>query len=104
MTIKPHWYQILLALAGGAGHGAEIRRSIRERSGGAVEIYPAMLYGSLEDLLELGYIKEQDDAADGPPGRRRCYVITGPGRRALAEETQRLEALTRAAREALGRP
>lgn len=101
MSLKPHWFQILLALAGGARHGAEIRRTVRTTAGEDAEIYPAMLYGSLEDLLELAYIKEVDHAADGPPGRRRYYAITGSGRKALAQETQRLEALTRAARQAL---
>ena len=70
-----------------------------------MEIYPAMLYGSLEDLQELGHIEEADEGGGRPPGqheRRRYYRITDHGREALAQETVRLESLTRAARQALG--
>ena len=105
MTLKAHWFQILLALAGGVSHGAEIRRRIRETAGEPMEIYPAMLYGSLEDLQELGHIEEVDEGGGRPPGqheRRRYYRITDRGRETLAQETLRLENLTRAARQALG--
>ena len=89
MTLKSHWFHILLALATDAHHGAEIRRRIRAAAGDNVEIYPAMLYGSLEDLLELGYIMEAEGPEREPPGRRRYYALTGPGREALAAETEK---------------
>ncbi len=99
MALKPHWYRILLALAAGASHGAEIRRRIRSTAPEGEEIYPAMLYGSLEDLLELSYLKEVE--RPGQHERHRFYRITPQGREALVQETQRLESLTRAARSAL---
>ena len=71
MDMKPHWYRILLALVGGARHGAEIRRRIRSMAGEDTEIYPAMLYGSLEDLQEVGYIKEVE--RPGQHERHRFY-------------------------------
>ena len=103
MTLKPAWFQILLALAEGEAHGAGIRRRAEERSGG--EIYPAMLYGSLDDLTTKGWIEELDEFAGRPYGassRARFYRISDEGRRVLADETQRLEDLVRTASRALG--
>ena len=102
MALKSQWYPMLVAMTEGARHGAEIRRQIREAPGGETEIYPATLYGSLEDLLGLGYITEIGDA-DGQPSGRRSYQITACGHEVLLGETQRLERMTRAARAALRR-
>ena len=65
VALKKHWYHILLALAEGPAHGAEIRRRVDKHTRGSLELYPAMLYGSLEDLLE----KEKDRPLR-LPGRR----------------------------------
>ncbi len=101
--MKTHWYLILLALADRARHGADIRRRVRDTDG-TLELYPAMLYGSLEDLEERGWIQEAVDGRGRPAGaneRRRYYKLTRSGRTALAGETGRLETLTRLARSAL---
>ncbi len=50
--MKTVQYHILVALAGGPLHGAEIRRRVEEQSGGSVTLYPAMLYGSLDDMVQ----------------------------------------------------
>ncbi len=104
MSLKPAWFQILLALAEGNAHGAEIRRKTRDRAGGEVELYPAMLYGSLDDLSVKEWIIELDDMEARPPDanpRQRLYRITAIGREALAQETERMHALVQSATRAL---
>lgn len=101
--MKPFRYHILLALAGGALHGAEVRRRAREQSSGDVTLYPAMLYGALDDLTEAGLISEvQPDDASPDQVRWRFYGLTAQGRRALEVETDRLERVVLRARRALG--
>jgi DNA-binding PadR family transcriptional regulator len=102
--LKQHWFYILLAVARGATHGAEIRRRVAEHTEGTLKLYPAMLYGSLEDLQDQGYIAEIDERSGRPAGeneRYRYYRLTPAGRNALAAETGRLEQVTRIAREAM---
>lgn len=101
MAIKPHWFHILVALAEEPLHGADIRRRVREHTSGELRLYPAMLYGSLEDMESRGWIREVDEGDGRPFGeneRRRYYRMTGDGRTALAEETARLESLSHLAR------
>lgn len=95
-------YHILLALAESPLHGAEIRRRAEEQSGGAVRLYPATLYGTLDDLQGSGWIEqiEPDDAASDQT-RWRFYGLTRDGRTALEEETTRLEGVLMLARAAL---
>ncbi len=86
-------------MAKGPCHGAEIRRRVRELSGEAIEVYPAMLYGSLDELLSEGWIEELENEGGG---RRRNYGLSGLGRERLAEETARIENVVAAANRALG--
>jgi DNA-binding PadR family transcriptional regulator len=60
-----------------------------------------MLYGSLEDLADRGWIEALDDVRRRPAAeseRKRFYRLTRAGRAALAAETERLSALVRVAR------
>lgn len=101
--MKPIRYHILLALAGGSLHGAEIRRRVDEDSGGAVTLYPAMLYGTLDELAAGGSIEEvAPPDVDPDQVRWRFYALTPAGRRALEAETRRLEAVIGRAHVALG--
>lgn len=104
MALKKHWYHILLALAEGPAHGAEIRRRVDRHTRGALELYPAMLYGSLEDLLEQGWIAEVDEGARRPPEaseRSRYLALTPGGRERLAAETEELQEVVGLARSLL---
>ncbi len=95
-------YHILLALAAGPIHGAEIRRRAEEESGGAVTLYPAMLYGSLDELAAEGWIVEVAPPREGSEQTRwRFYSLTAEGRRILETETGRLQAVVERARAAL---
>jgi len=102
-AVKSFRYHILLALARGDLHGAEIRRRVEEDSGGAVTLYPAMLYGTLDDLAAEGRIVEvAPNDVDPDQTRWRFYALTAEGRRALEAETMRIEAVVGRARAALG--
>jgi PadR family transcriptional regulator, regulatory protein PadR len=96
-------YHILLALADGPLHGAEIRRRSEEESGGAVTLYPATLYGTLDGMQAAGWIREVDmESAEPDQARWRFYALTSEGRAALEAETDRLEAVVGRARALLG--
>jgi DNA-binding PadR family transcriptional regulator len=98
--LKPRWYYILLALASGDRHGLAIARETAALSDGRVRLWPATLYGSLEELRELRLIEELDSPRRPPDEseRRRYYRITRAGRAALAAETERLAGIVRVAR------
>ena len=92
--LKVAWFHILLALADEAQHGYAIRKTVRERTEGAVKLYPATLYGSIRELSERGLIEalEGEDDPDEDQ-RRRYYRLTESGREALRSEIDRLQGL-----------
>ena len=99
-TLKTTWYYILLSLASGDRHGLAVAREVLTLSDGQVRLWPAMLYGALEDLSDRGWIEELTDARRRPDGseRKRYYRLTRAGRAAVAAETERLAGLVRIAR------
>ena len=101
--MKAAWLHILVALAEQTRHGAEVQRRVTELTDGAVRLYPVTLYGSLEDLSNQGLIEEVGAPDDAPSHNehRRYYGVTPEGRRALADEVERLEVVARSARHAL---
>lgn len=98
--MKPQWFQILLSVADQRLHGTAIMEDVLERTDGLVRLWPGMLYGSLAELSDLGWIREADAPADAPTegGRRRFWSITPSGRSALRLEAERLESYVQAAR------
>lgn len=100
---KPFFY-ILLSLASADRYGTDIQEDVRALSESAVRLWPATLYGSLEELVERGWIRElgASESPDDAAGRSRWYRIEAAGRDALAEEVRRTEALVRVARRRLG--
>jgi DNA-binding PadR family transcriptional regulator len=106
MALKKQWYHILLALAEGPAHGAEIRRRVRKNTRASLELYPAMLYGSLEDLAERGLVREVDEEGGRPPGandRHRYLDLTPAGRDVLGAETEEYHEVVRIAKALLAR-
>lgn len=98
--LKPHWFQILLALAAEDRHGSGIMRAVLDQTGGAVRLWPVMLYSSLDQMADAGLI-EAVPASGRPPGeseRRRYFRLTKRGRAALGAEADRLADLAQAAR------
>jgi DNA-binding PadR family transcriptional regulator len=101
--MKPNWFYILLSLSAGARYGTAIQDDVRVLSDGAVRLWPATLYGSLEELLGKGWLEEVSDE-ERPAnisGRERYYRITPPGRAVLEAEISRLEQIARLARQRL---
>ena len=98
--LKTPWYYILLSLAAADRHGLAVAREVLSLSEGQVRLWPAMLYGALEDLSDRGWIEEVTDARRRPDDseRKRYYRITRAGRAAAAAETTRLATLVRVAR------
>jgi DNA-binding PadR family transcriptional regulator len=95
LPLKPHWFHIMLSLAGQDQHGYGIMQEVLDRTAGKVRLWPATLYGTLKRLIEADLI-EESDARPAPAlddERRRYYRLTRFGRRVLAAESQRLEEL-----------
>lgn len=100
-ALKPRWFHILLALSDKDLHGSDIMREVLEQSGGDLRLWPAMLYGSLERMMDQGLIEELRSAADRPEGasaKRRYFRITDDGRQVLGSEADRMAAMARLAR------
>jgi len=98
VSIKPHWFYILLALADGDRHGLAIARDVQGLSDGAVRLWPATLYGSLDDLRARRWIEELEEHPEDESERRRYYRLTKSGRAVLADEAERLGRLARLTR------
>jgi len=92
-------FHILLALAGGDKHGYGIMRDVAEDTDNKVRLGPGTLYGSIQTLLDAGYVEELDEQAT-PAGdeRRRYYRLSRAGRAALKAEVERLSDLLRLAK------
>ena len=102
--MKDRVYLILLALADSNLHGLGIARAVQELSDGRTRLWPASLYGTLDELTESGLIEELTDLHLRPAdesGKKRFYRLTRAGHRALAAETDRLAALVKIARSRL---
>ena len=97
-SLKPHFFYILLALADGDRHGLAIARDAQELSGGGVRLWPATLYGSLDELRSRKWIEELDEHPEEESERKRYYRITKAGRQILQDEAERLGRLAKLAR------
>lgn len=99
--LKTSWYYILLTLSAEPRHGLEIAREVVRLSDGRTRLWPVALYGAIDALADRGWIEELQDARRRPANaseRKRIYAVTSAGRKVLALETRRLEALVRTAR------
>ena len=82
-------YYILLALLEPA-HGYLIMQKVEELSDGAVRIAAGTLYGAIENLLKLKFIRpiESEDS------RRKVYLITDQGKEILRLDFERMKHIT----------
>jgi len=97
-SLKPHWFYILLALADGDRHGLAIARDVQSLSDGSVRLWPATLYGSLDELRSRKWIEELAEHPETESERRRYYRLTRAGRTVLTDEADRMGRLARLAR------
>lgn len=100
LPLKSAWFHILLSLADGPVHGYAIRADVEERTDGRVTLWPATLYGSIDEMAKEGLIVETDPPPEDEDAdtRRKYYRLTPAGRNVLAAEADRLDALVEAAR------
>jgi DNA-binding PadR family transcriptional regulator len=76
-------------------------RDVLEQTDGALHLWPATLYGTLDQLAAVGLIAELASVDEHPAGqseKRRYYRITKQGRASLAAEIRRLEETAKAAK------
>jgi len=91
-------FHILLALGEGPSHGYAIGKDVEEQSGGRLDPTTGALYQVLRRLTDEGLVAPVDGPGDVDP-RRKYFALTRAGRRAAAQEAERLAALVRAARQ-----
>jgi DNA-binding PadR family transcriptional regulator len=88
--LTPAVFHILLALADGPLHGYGIMQAVEAATGGAPAMGPGTIYGSLQRMEEAGLVRERPASTDD---RRRRFGLLPAGRRALAQEAERLARL-----------
>jgi PadR family transcriptional regulator, regulatory protein PadR len=93
--LRGHLDRLLLAvLADAPGHGYEVTRRLRERSGGALGIPEGSLYPALHRLERAGLVESSWSTTDGR--RRRVYQLTPGGGRATRESRREWQAFSAA--------
>src|SRR5215467_5276678 len=95
LPLTPVVLHILLALSEGERHGYAIAQEIEETTDGRVRTGPGTLYGSIQRMLASSLIEEAPARRATPDddARRRYYRATSFGRRVLALELERLDAV-----------
>jgi len=89
-------YYILLSLLEPA-HGYMILQKVEEVSDGQVRLAAGTLYGAIENLLKLKYIKP----VSTEDKRRKVYRITEKGQEILGMDMQRMEHMVNVTKKAL---
>lgn len=89
-------YYILLALLEPA-HGYLIMQKIEELSHGQVKIAAGTLYGAIENLIKLKFIKP----VPSEDKRRKVYLITDKGREMLRLDLERMKHIVKITEKAL---
>ena len=97
LPLHQNWFHILLSLVGAEQHGYGIMQEVLERTNGAVRIWPATLYGTLQRLIADGLIEESEErpVEELDDARRRYYRLTRLGRKVLELECDRLREMIR---------
>jgi DNA-binding PadR family transcriptional regulator len=95
VPLAPHMFLILLALHGGPLHGYGIKKAVRERSGGRVDLDPGGLYRLVARLEARGVVRAAEAPVDAPEDDRRrlFHALTPAGERLLKLEARRLASL-----------
>jgi DNA-binding PadR family transcriptional regulator len=95
LPLPPGTFYVLLALRGRALHGYGIKKEVRARSEGRVDLDPGGLYRLIARLEARGVVQPADAPADAPADERRrlFYTLTVAGERLLAAEARRLASL-----------
>jgi DNA-binding PadR family transcriptional regulator len=97
--MTPAVIHVLLALVDGERHGYAILKDVQRDTGSQLRFGPGTIYGTLERLMESGWVEEVPAPAAETDTRRRYYRMTRAGREALKVEIDRLGALIAVGRE-----
>jgi DNA-binding PadR family transcriptional regulator len=100
LPLTPAMFHVLVALADEPRHGYAIIKDVAARTAGKVELGTGTLYGIVKRLLAEGLAVEHRTrpTASNDDERRKYYRLTSFGKRVVAAETERLEAMVNAAR------
>ncbi len=96
--MTPAVVHVLLALAGGERHGYAILKDVQQHAGTRLRFGPGTIYGTLQRLMEAGWVEDAAPPDADVDQRRRYYRMTRAGREALRAEVDRLGALLESAR------
>jgi DNA-binding PadR family transcriptional regulator len=110
LPLKPRVFHLLLALSHGPQHGYGVKKAIKERTDGTLDLDPGGLYRLVGRLEEEGLVTDAAPPAseESSDSRRRYYTLTPHGEATLRAEARRLadiaawpdvKALARAGRE-----
>ena len=102
--LRSNWFHVLVALAEQDLHGSAIAQDVLDQTDGALRLWPATLYRTLDDMVADGLIAELtgERRPDGESRRKRYYRATPQGHRELAVAAERLVAYAGIARARLG--
>lgn len=97
LPLRPTDLHLLLALAEEDLHGYALVQAIETATNGLIRLDPGNLYRVIKRLLATGLVAESDRRPSSDPGveRRRYYRLTPSGKKTLALELRRLDALLR---------
>ena len=98
-VITPLTYQILMALADADRHGYGIIKEIECQMGPGAAPSTGALYLALQRMEQDGLVQEAPARPKEDDARRRYYRLTRSGRAAAVEESARLAALVKIARQ-----
>jgi DNA-binding PadR family transcriptional regulator len=99
LPLTPAVLHILLALADGERHGYAIAQEVEAMSHGQVRMGPGTLYGSILRMTSAELVEEVTSRRrEEGDERRRYYRSTPFGKRVLARELARLDAVVSLAR------
>lgn len=92
LPLKPRVFHLLLALSHGPQHGYGVKKAIKERTDGTLDLDPGGLYRLVARLEEDGLVTDADppESEASSDSRRRYYALTPLGEAALQAEARRL--------------
>jgi DNA-binding PadR family transcriptional regulator len=95
LPLSPSTFLVLLCLRTAPLHGYGIKKDVKERSQGQIDLDPAALYRLIARLESLGAVRVAATPAHAPDDDRRrvFYRLTPVGERLLTAEARRLGAL-----------
>ncbi len=100
-ALKGHLEMLLLAsLRTGPAHGYGVINDLKLRSEGAFDLQEGTIYPALHRLERSGLVQSEWSMEHGR--RRRVYMLTPKGGRALQEKTAAWQSFSRATTRTLG--